>query len=62
MKQYPKHNGPEELRGFTADEIRRNEHLLYADVERTVCGKVQSLASAGSIENRKCIKCGGITA
>ena len=58
MKQYPKHNGPEEDRGFTADEIRRGEHTLYIDVECEECGKVQSFAMS---PNGICIKCGGKT-
>lgn len=61
MKFYPKHNVLKEDAGFTADEIRRNHHLLYADVTCEQCGKVQSLAAAGSISNGKCIKCGGKT-
>ena len=61
MKLYPKHNGLEEERGFTADEIRRNEYMLYADVVCEDCGKVQSVAMAGSSDNGRCIKCGGKT-
>lgn|GEM_PF-3074244 len=61
MKQYPKHNGTEEERGFTADEIRRNVHVLFIDVTCEECGKVQSVAMAGSIDNGKCIRCGGRT-
>jgi hypothetical protein len=61
VKIYPKPNGPEEDRGFTADEIRRGEHWLHADVTCEVCGKEQSLAMAGSTDHGKCIKCGGRT-
>lgn len=60
MKFYPKPNVPEEEAGFTADEIRRNIHLLYVDVKCEVCGKEQSLAQVGSM-NGSCIKCGGRT-
>lgn len=41
MKIYPKHNGPEDQRGFTADEIRRGDHWLNADAACEACGKVQ---------------------
>lgn len=61
MKIYPKPNGPKEERGFTMEEIQRGIHMLYADVECERCGKVQSLAQAGSSDNGKCIKCGGRT-
>lgn len=61
MKIYPKHNLPEGQNGFSAEEIRRGEHWLYADVKCQDCGKIQSLAMAGSIDNGKCIKCGGKT-
>lgn len=46
---------------FTAEEIRRGEHWLYADVKCESCGKVQLLAMSGSTDNGKCIKCGGKT-
>jgi ribosomal protein S27E len=62
MKIYPKHDGPREQAGFTAEEIKRGIHWLYADVKCQECGKVQSLATAGSTDNGKCIKCGGKTA
>ena len=62
MKIYPKHETTnEEDKGFTAEEIRRGIHWLYADVTCENCGKVQSLAIAGSVDNGKCIKCGGKT-
>jgi len=61
VKQYPKHSGPEEARGFTATEIRRNAHTLYIDVRCEECGKIQSAAMAGSVDNGYCIKCGGRT-
>ena len=52
-RQYPKHNGPEEDRGFTAEEIRKGIHTIYADYECPECGKVQPVA-AGNI----CKRCG----
>lgn len=58
---YPKPNGPEEFRGFTAEEIRTGQHWLHADVTCEGCGKVQSLARAGSADNGRCIKCGAKT-
>lgn len=61
MKIYPKSNGTEEDSGFTAEEIRRGIHWLYADVKCKDCGKEQSLAMAGSIDNGVCIRCGGKT-
>jgi hypothetical protein len=63
MKLYPKHEFPKdsEESGFTAEEIRRGIHCLYADVKCTKCNKVQPLAVTGSIDNGKCIKCKGIT-
>lgn len=61
MKLYPKHEFREENKGFTAEEIRKGYHWLYADVRCIECGKIQSLAMAGSIDNGKCIKCGGRT-
>lgn len=62
MKLYPKHEASrEEDKGFTAEEIRKGHHWLYADVECVECGKVQSVAMAGSTDNGKCIKCGGVT-
>ena len=62
MKIFPK--PPTDLNpngGFTADEIRRVEHWLRTDVECVDCGKVQSLAAAGSTDNGRCIACGGRT-
>lgn len=47
--------------GFTSEEIARGEHWLRTDVTCTECGKVQSLAMAGSTDNGKCIRCGGKT-
>lgn len=63
MKLYP-HPPSEWLPegGFTAEEIRLGHHWLRCDVTCTQCGKVQSLAMAGSIDAGKCIKCGGKTA
>jgi hypothetical protein len=60
MKIYPKTNEPPETAGFTAEEIKKGHHWLYADVTCTVCGKLQSLAMAGGTPG-KCIKCGGLT-
>lgn len=61
MKIYPKHEAGEEDAGFTAEEIRLGHHWLYTDVQCTVCKKIQSLAMSGSIDNGKCIRCGGKT-
>lgn len=61
MKIYPQHNISEEQAGFTAEEICKGIHWLYADVKCEKCGKEQSLANAGSTDNGKCIKCGGRT-
>lgn len=55
MKIYP----PKE--GFTAEDINKGIHWLYTDVKCQDCGKEQSLAMTGSIDNGKCIKCGGKT-
>ena len=57
MKIYPKYDGE----SFTPEEIQRGIHWLYTDVKCEKCGKVQSLAMAGSIDQGKCIKCGGKT-
>jgi len=56
MKIYTKHSSKEEDAGFTAEEIRKGIHWLYADVICEECGKIQSLAMA---HNDECIKCGG---
>ena len=53
---YPKPNGPEEERGFTADEIRRGIPSLYTDYE-CPCGKVQAVAQMGG-QGGRCIACG----
>jgi ribosomal protein S27E len=58
MKLYPKPNGHD--RGFTEEEIRRNIHTLYIDVQCVSCGKNQSLAQVGGWGG-KCIRCGGET-
>jgi hypothetical protein len=52
---------PEDQAGFTAEEIRKGDHWLNADVKCEKCGKEQSLAVAGSTDNGKCIRCGGRT-
>ena len=56
FRQYPKCHGPEEDRGFSADEITRGIHALYMDYE-CPCGKVQSVATMGGI-GANCIACG----
>ena len=61
MKIYPKINVPEEQAGYTAEEIRKGQHWLTTDVTCEECGKVQSLAAAGSTDRGKCIRCGGRT-
>ena len=62
-KQYPNHNGPEEERGFTAEEIRRGFHLLYVDLECPHCGFVVSLANlrSKSSDEALCPRCGGVS-
>lgn len=60
ITQYPKANGPEESRGFSADEIRRGIHTLYMDVTCPQCGKEQSVAQTGYIGG-PCCRCGGFT-
>lgn len=52
IKQYPKHNGTEEERGFTADEIRRGIHAVYCDHICPDCGYTQPMAAG--YECRKC--------
>ena len=59
MKTYPNPTSPDG--SYSADEIRRNIHLLATDVKCTVCGKVRPLAVAGSIDDGKCCRCGGRT-
>lgn len=60
IKLYPKHNGPEAERGFSAEEIRRGDHTLYMDVTCPHCGKVQAVAQTGSMGG-PCICCGNRT-
>ena len=60
IKFYPKFNGRAEDRGFTADEIKRGDHWLYADVTCQNCGKVQPVA-ATSYVGGPCVRCGELT-
>lgn len=61
MKIYPKPQPLDNSRGFSEEEIKNGYIYLYADVECVDCGKIQSVPMAGSIDNGKCFKCGGIT-
>ncbi len=58
MKIYPKHNVPEDDAGFTAEEIRKGQHWLNADVTCTnpECRKVHALSNTK--HDCRCIKCG----
>lgn len=57
MKIYPKPNVPEgQDAGFTAEEVRSNQIMLYADVKCEDCGKEHALSNT---RNGRCIKCGG---
>ena len=40
IKFYPKFNGSEEGCGFTAEELRKNIHFVYADYECPECNKI----------------------
>lgn len=53
LRIYPKFNGPDEDRGFTAEEIRKGIWALYADYECPECDRVQPV-TAGQI----CKRCG----
>ena len=55
--QYPKSHGPEESRGFSADEIRRGINTLYMDITCPHCGKEQSVAQTGYMGG-PCCRCG----
>ena len=59
-RQYPKHDGAEQDRGFTVDEIRRGLHLVYIDLECPHCGYIVSLANHRRRES-VCPRCGGET-
>lgn len=52
IKQYPKHNGTEEERGFTVKEIKAGHHTLFCDHICNDCGYVQPMAAG--YECRKC--------
>lgn len=58
MKLYPKHNVPEHEAGFTAEEIRRGQHLLNIDVTCTNpdCRKVHALSNTRP--DCRCVRCG----
>ena len=60
LKQYPKHNGLKEERGFTYEEIQRGEQWLYTDITCPHCDKIQSLCATGYVGG-PCIKCGELT-
>lgn len=49
-------------RSLSSEDITSGRWALYADVKCTECGKEQSVASAGSTDNGRCIRCGGRTA
>ena len=54
VKYYGKSHEPKGLDGFTADEMKRNIHLVYADVECDKCGKAHHYAEFG----KPCHNCG----
>jgi len=43
--------------GFSADEIKRGLHWVYADVECPHCGKVQPVAATTYVGG-PCVQCG----
>ena len=45
IRLYPKHNGSDEDRRFTIDEIKRGIWAIYADYECPECGRVQPVAA-----------------
>lgn len=62
MKVYPYPKSIERPDGgFTFEDIKSGHHWLRADVQCEKCLYVQSLAMAGSVDNGKCIRCGGKT-
>ena len=52
-RQYPKHNGTDEERGFTVNEIKKGIHTIFADYECPECNYIQPVPM-GNI----CLKCG----
>lgn len=54
IKFYP----PDE--GFTAEEVRRNLHWIYADIECPHCGYNQAVANTQYLGG-PCMKCGKLT-
>jgi DNA-directed RNA polymerase subunit RPC12/RpoP len=58
IKFYPKHSpGMDGNAGFSADEIKRSVHWLYADIECPHCGKLQAVANTSYLGG-PCIRCG----
>ena len=60
LQFFPKTNGNESERGYTADEIRRGIHFLYADVECPHCAKEQPVAATQYLGG-PCVRCGKLT-
>jgi len=58
IKFYPKHSsGIDKDAGFSANEIKRGIHWLYADIECPHCGKLQAVANTNYLGG-PCIRCG----
>ena len=57
IKFYPKTNSNEGDRGYSEEEIKRNLHWIYADIECPHCKKLQPVAATHYLGG-PCIKCG----
>lgn len=58
IKFYPPSSSfDNESGGFTADEINRGIHWIYADIECPHCGKIQAVSSTGYLGG-PCVRCG----
>lgn len=61
IKFYPKHFSEiDQDAGFSAEEIKRGVHWLYADIECPHCRKLQTVANTGYLGG-PCICCGKLT-
>lgn len=61
IKFYPKHSPSiGQDAGFSADEIKRGIHWIYADIECPHCGKLQAVANTSYLGG-PCIRCGQLT-
>lgn len=60
LRFYPKPNGDASERGYSADEIRRGIHYIYADVQCPHCAKEQPVAATGYVGG-PCCGCGKLT-